>query len=199
MEEVSCTETIDRVECTSGPWISPKKGLNHMTFFDLQTCAKCFTQKVGYEIGYNSSFMQQLPEKNKPGRFASRPLCPMQSNLWIAGNGENHWCNSASHLLPHCWVVDHVRSTFTLRPNTICSTFEGYVSIHRENIPAVDFYAVTYIRHNWRHSLSKQVLHVKQHWLWRPIRETSQWSEYINGSSYLLFDTILKGVYPAQI
>lgn len=68
MEEVSCTETIDRVECTWGPWISPKKGLNHMTFFDLQTCAKCFTQKVGYEIGYNSSFMQQLPgKKTNPG------------------------------------------------------------------------------------------------------------------------------------
>ena len=44
----------------------------------------------GYEIGYNSSFIQQLPDKNKPRRFGSGPLCPMQSNLWIAGNGENH-------------------------------------------------------------------------------------------------------------
>lgn len=173
-----------------------------MTFFDLQTCARCFTQKVGYEIGYNSSFMQQLPGKKQTRAFRfsaslSNAIKSLDCREWRKSLMQFSK-SSPSSLLGSWPRSEHIytetkhnmfhlrrQCEFTPRKHTCSRFLRSHIYI--------------YIWHNWRHSLSKQVLHVKQHWLWRPIRETSQWSEYINGSSYLLFDTILKGVYPVQI
>lgn len=92
-----------------------------MTFFDLQTCARCFTQKVGYEIGHNSSCMQQLPGKKKQAFRFSASLSNAIKSLDC-----REWRKSLmqfSKSSPSSLLGSWLRSEHTLRPNETCFSF----------------------------------------------------------------------------